>query len=503
MLRIAVGSFVHEANTFAPYPSTWEDITACLFHEGQSLIDNAQSFESAIPGFLSTETDEGIEWVPLISCALPGGSGPLTYQAYVKLRDVVLRAIRSAGRLDACLLSIGGGMVVEQSDLEDADGHLLAEVRAVLPDECRLGVALDMHANVTQQMIDSADIMMAYQTFPPHWDKHEIGARIGALIVAAVHGDIAPVMALASAPMLLQPEVQGTRSGPMRDVMADAATAVARDRILGVSMVAGFGWCDVPEAGTSVIVISDGDRTLAAELADALAERWFARRDQFRFPLVPRHQAVARAAAHTGSRPLLLCDHADNVGAGGAGDATGLLAALLANGVSDAAYSPTCDPDAVAACIAGGVGSHVTLSLGGKRDPQDGTPLSITGLVRLISDGNYVNTGRLWTGRPGRLGRTAVVTVDGIDIVVSERPSSGMDPAVFTSNGIEVGSKSVIVVKSQIFAPESYGDLCDDYVVVDGEGWATSNFSRFSYTKLRRPIFPLDADAEYRTVQLA
>jgi microcystin degradation protein MlrC len=304
-------------------------------------------------------------------------------------------------------------------------------------------------------------------------------------------------MALAAAPMLLQPEAQGTLDSPMRDVMADAAAVAARAGVLGVSMIAGFGWCDVPEAGASVIVITDGDRGRAEALAAGLAERWFDRREAFRYPLVPRDNAVVRALAHGGPKPLLLCDHADNVGAGGAGDATRLLAALLAGGAHNVAYSPTCDPAAVAGCVEAGVGSTVTVSLGGKRDRQHGEPLEVSGRVRLISDGVYRNSGELWTGNAGLLGRCAVLVVGGIEIVISERPNSGADPAVLTSNGIDPATKSVIVIKSQIFGPKSYGDIVSEHIVVDGEGLASSNFTRFSYAKLRRPIFPLDSDVTF------
>jgi len=117
--------------------------------------------------------------------------------------------------------------------------------------------------------------------------------------------------------------------------------------------------------------------------------------------------------------------------------------------------------------------------------------------VRLISDGVYRNTGRLWTGKEGQLGRCAVLVVGGLEIVISERANSGADPAVLTSNGVDPATKSVVVIKSQIFGPKSYGEIVDEHIIVDGEGWATSNFTRFSYRKLRRPIFPLDPDARF------
>jgi microcystin degradation protein MlrC len=496
MLRIAVGSVVHEANTFSPRIVDWDEVRgAHPFLADDEVISRAGSLETAIEGFLAVEGE--IEWVPLISSALPGGAGCLSLEAFEGLREALVSRIRGAGPLDACLLSIGGGMVVDHPGLEDADGHMLAAIREALPDGCRLGVALDMHANLTPLMVDAADVMLAYQTFPPHWDKREIGTTIARLVLAAARGEINPVTALATAPMLLQPESQDTLSSPMKDVLADAAAASAEPGVLAVSMVAGFGWCDVVEAGTSVLAITDGDRDLAERVASDLAVRWFERRDDFRFPHVSIADAIEQAVAHDDPKPLLLCDHSDNVGAGGAGDATELLAALLRRGATGVAYATICDPEAVALCVDAGIGAEVGLKLGGKRDPIHPRPLELRGLVKSVSDGRYRNTGRLWTDKQGDLGRCVVLGVDGIDVIVSERPTGAADPGVLTSNGLEPSQYSTIVIKSQIFGPKSYGDLAARHVVVAGQGLASSDFTNFTYRRLRRPIFPLDPDVSF------
>ncbi len=160
------------------------------------------------------------------------------------------------------------------------------------------------------------------------------------------------------------------------------------------------------------------------------------------------------------------------------------------------ACSPTCDPEAVAACIEAGVGSDVTVSLGGKRDPRHGEPLEVSGRVRLISDGAYRNSGKLWTGNGGSSAVTVLVA-GGIEIVISERPDGGADPAVLTSNGIDPQTKSVIVIKSQIFGPKSYGEAVSDHVVVDGEGWATSDFHPPPLHQAAPADLPLDDDVTF------
>jgi microcystin degradation protein MlrC len=496
LLRVAVGSVVHEANTFSPRRINWADIQANPFLTGDDVVARAATLDTAVPGLMRIAEWADVELVPLLS-AVPGGAGRLTVAAFERLRDELTSRLVAAGRLDACLLSLGGGMVADREDLEDADGELLTAVRAVLPPGCRLGVALDMHANVTEKMLAAADVMLAYQTFPPHWDKVEIGGRIAELVLSAVREEIEPVMALARPPMLLQPETQDTLRSPMKDALELARHSCERPGVLAASMVAGFAWCDVPEAGTSVIVVADRNRDLAQRVAGELARGWFELRDAFRFNLTPVEDAVERALGHTSPPALMLCDPADNPGAGGAGDSTVLLERLLARGVRGACFATLCDPAAVAACVAAGLGGDVELPLGGKLDPEHSPPLKVRGRVESLSDGRYVNTGALWTGARGNLGRTAVLVVEGVEIVLTERPNGAFDPAVFTSNGVDPSRRAVIAVKSQIFAPRAFAELIAESVVVDTPGWATTDFTRLPYRKLRRPIFPLDPEVSF------
>jgi microcystin degradation protein MlrC len=283
----------------------------------------------------------------------------------------------------------------------------------------------------------------------------------------------------------------------MSELLELARAEAGRPGVLAVSLLPGFAWSDVPAAGASVLALADGDAALAERTAGALAARWFERRSDFAFPLVPVADAVTRALAAATAQPVLLCDHADNVGAGGAGDSTELLAALLERGAADVAYAVLCDPDAVAHCVRAGVGARVTLPLGGRRDPAHSAPLAAMGEVRVISDGAYRNAGPLWTGAAGSLGRAVVLALDGVDVIVSERPNGAFDPAVFTSLGIDPFAKRALVVKSAVFAPRAYEGRVAEVIVVDGHGWATSNFLRLPYTKVRRPIHPLDHDARY------
>jgi microcystin degradation protein MlrC len=498
MLRIGIGGIVHEASTFSTVRFGPDEIRACPFHDGQAVIERAATLETAIPGFLQLDDPE-VEWVPLLTSFAPSG-GQLTVAGYEWLRDQLFTRIRAAGHLDGCLLSLHGGMVIDHPAMLDADGILLQELRGVLPVGCRLAGTMDMHATVTPRMVEHADLLMAYQTFPPHWDKHDIGLQLARLLVRSVRGEIDPVMGWSKPPMLLQPESHDSRRPPMQSVLAEARAAAQRPGMLAVSMVCGFGWCDVPDAGASVLTIADDDRQLAQETAAELAQFWFDRRDQFVVELVPIAEAVTRAAravADSATRPVLLCDQADNTGAGGSGDSTALLAELLKQGVTNAALGAICDAAAVATCVAAGVGHRVRLSLGEKLNDRGASPLEVEGRVKTLSDGQYRNSGTMWIDMAGDLGRAATVTVDGVDVIIVEKANSAWDPAVFVTLGIDPRVKSIVAIKSQIFGLEGFAGLYSEFIDVDGEGWGTTNFRRLPYERVRRPISPLDTDVSF------
>jgi microcystin degradation protein MlrC len=358
---------------------------------------------------------------------------------------------------------------------------------------------MDMHATVTPKMVEHADLLMAYQTFPPHWDKRDRGLELAKLLLRSVRGEVDPVMGWSKPPMMLQPESHDSRRPPMQPMLAAARAAAGRPGMLDVSMVCGFAWCDVPDAGVSVLTIADGSKQLAQDTAAELAQMWFDRREQFVAELVPIPEAVARArrAAESAAKPVLLCDQADNTGAGGSGDSTALLAEMLKQGVTNAALGAICDAAAVAACVSAGVRGKVRLSLGEKLHDRGATPLEVEGTVKTVSDGYYRNSGTMWVGMAGDLGRAATVTIDGIDVIVVEKPNSAWDPAVFVTLGIDPRVKSIVAVKSQIFGLEGFAGLYSEFIDVDGEGWGTTNFRRLPYQRVRRPISPLDADVRF------
>jgi microcystin degradation protein MlrC len=267
-------------------------------------------------------------------------------------------------------------------------------------------------------------------------------------------------------------------------------------RVISVSVFAGFPHADIPDAGLGVYVVTDDAHDLAESLAEELAQTAWAHRHEFVHHGLPVTEAVARGLAADG-RPIVLADMADNTGGGAAGDRTEVLRELVRAGARSAVVACLWDPAAVQACIRAGVGSRVTLAVGGKVDDRHGAPLTVTGTVRTLSDGRFVHKGSMLRGLPGRLGPTAVLDVDGVKVILISLRWQTLDPEMLRFVGIEPADEKIVVVKSTIHYRAAFEPLAREIVEVDAPGLSSSSLARFAFKRIRRPIFPLDPDATY------
>ncbi|MDP6126412.1 MAG: MlrC C-terminal domain-containing protein, partial [Candidatus Latescibacteria bacterium] len=261
--------------------------------------------------------------------------------------------------------------------------------------------------------------------------------------------------------------------------------------VLAVNVFGGFAYSDVPHAGCSVMTVTDGEKSLAQATADDLADEVWRRRHEFAKGLPDAEEAVRAAIAETDGL-VVLADTGDNVGGGSPGDGTVLLSELLEQG-ADGALALLCDPDAVAKAIEAGVTNEVTLSVGGNHDHLHGTPLSVTGTVRLISDGRWINRGEMHDGVSENQGRTAVVDLGGVTLVLTERKHYMWNLEQLRAIGIEPKDQQIIVNKSAIAYRAAYGPIAATMIEVATPGACPVDLSAISYHRIKRPVFPLDA----------
>jgi len=489
-MRVVIAMFKHETNTFSPVPTPLESFGKDGPAYGRAAYEAFKGTNTPMAAYIDLAEAAGAEIeTPIAAEAYP--SGPVERAAYRRCCDAVCEAVERG--CDALLLDLHGAMVGEETD--DGEGTLLARVRAIAP-ALPIAVALDLHANLTAQMVDNATAIAGYKTYP-HVDMYQAGETAGRIVLRAMHGEVRPVMAWNNRPMLAHTLRMGTDASPMTDLVAMSGAAEA-EGALAATVFGGFPLADFHDAGLSAVVVTDGDADRARTVCEGLLAAAWDRRAEFVYHAEPLADSLARGKGLDGG-PILLIDHADNCASGGTQDTTAVLAEVMRQRLEDVAVAAIRDPEAVAQMIDAGVGARVTLPLGGKvampAIRRDGEPLEVSGIVRLISDGEFTIRGPMYTGVRAHMGRSVVLDTGKVEIVVIERNHEPFDLGVFRSLGIEPTAKRYLLLKSRIHYRAGFLPIAKHIVECDGVGVTSSDYSLFPFKKVRRPIYPLDLDA--------
>lgn len=492
-MRIAIGQLMEESNTFVRQRADLDHFRENQLLYGEDIVPRLRGTRVEVAGFLDALTQAGVEVVPTVAASCVS-SGPVPRETFETLKAALLTRLAAAGRVDGVLLALHGSMVLE--DDPDGEGALLAAVRVQIGPSVPIVVTLDLHANITPRMVQEADALVGYDTYP-HIDLYETGVKGAGLLVATVRGEVHPVIVFARSPMIVPAEGMGTGDQPMVDLIAEAKRLEQRPGVLSVSLFPVQPWLDIPSTGFSVVVVVDGSRR-AAEIEPAVRElawrAWEARRG-FEANLLQVDDAIRRALAADGG-PFVLSESADSTGSGSPGDSAAVLGRLLALGVREHCLATVVDPPAVARAIEAGVGAEVTTAVGGRLDPRYSAPVTITGRVHILSDGRFVASDQRARGVLARMGRAAVIGVGTISILVTERPAFTVDPALYRSVGLEPRDAKIVVVKSPLQFRASYGAYAKALWVVDTPGPSTARLTRLPWQNLSRPLFPFDDDFE-------
>jgi microcystin degradation protein MlrC len=364
-------------------------------------------------------------------------------------------------------------------------------VRAALGPKVPLAVTLDFHGNVSPQMAETANILVGYQTYP-HIDQRQRGLVAAEILTRAVKGEVRPVCYVAKPPMLLNLLGQDTAREPMAGLMRQCRKMEQQPGILSVSLMAGFPYADVPEMGASVIVVADANRTHAKAAAEELAKAMWDVREQLNV-VSPQPEEAVRQAITCTQLPALLIDLGDNIGGGSAGDGTVLLTELLkqhAKGFVVAIYAP----GAVEQAKAAGVGGTLEVAVGGSTGDLHGPPVRIHGLVRSLHDGKWVEVEARHGGRrQNDQGHTAVLDLGDDNLVVlNSLRTPPFSLGQLTSLGIDPRTAKAIVVKAAVAYKAAYVPIGGTIIEVDTPGLTAINAARFTYKRIKRPMYPLE-----------
>jgi microcystin degradation protein MlrC len=487
MVRLAALGLSHEANSFEPTPVSLEAMIAAGIHRGDELRAEHAGANTTMAGYLAAEKLAGVEVVPLLHTP-DSAAGPISAEAFAALAGELTAALEENGPFDGVLAALHGAAVAE--GCLDVDGYLLGRFREIVGSRVPIGVALDLHANISAEMVRNASVLSTYRT-NPHVDAKERAEEVAALVVRAARGEITPTPAFEPVPAVINILCQGTDEAPMREIMADLDRLLGEPGVLSAAVAEGYPYADVPEMGMSVVVVTDADAAGARRHAVALAEKVWARRAQFGCDAATPTAAIRGAAAAVRT-PVLLLDVGDNIGGGAPGDSVELLAAARSAGLSSL-VTTVVDPDAVEACRAAGVGASLTVALGA----PPGVEAVATVLV--LDRGIYADDGPTHAGiRRFDSGPTAAVRLDtGQTVVLCSQAQAAVSPAQLTSLGLDLASFQAVVAKGVHSPIAGYGPLVAETIRVNTGGITRADVKSFEYKFRRRPLYPFEADAAY------
>ncbi len=484
MPRIAIGGFQHETNTFAPVkadylsfaePGGWPGLT-----RGADMLDTFDGMNLPIAGFIA-EARGRHDLVPL-TWAQATPAAHVTEDAFERIAGAILEDLRAALPVDAVYLDSHGAMVCEH--LEDGEGELLARVRALVGPDLPLVASLDLHANVTPQMVAEADLLIAYKTYP-HIDMAETGGRAAVLLDRVLSGESLPGKAFRKLPFLIPIQAGCTMVEPAKGLYGRIGEIEA-GRAASVSFAAGFGPADIWECGPAVMAYAP-TQAAAERAADALTDEILEREAEFTLRIWEPAAAVshARTRAASAGKPMVLADSQDNPGGGGSSDTVGLLAALVAGGAEDAALAILYDPEAAAAAHAAGLAATLNLGLGAKSGMAGHSPYQASFTVESLGDGRFTCTGPFDKGLHMNLGPMAALQIGGVRVVVASRKVQASDRQIFRHLGIEPEAQKILGLKSSVHFRADFTPIAEEILVVKAPGANALDYTELPYRNLR------------------
>ena len=482
-MRLAIGGFQHETNTFAPVKATFEDFLAPDawpgLVRGVDLLDAVRGINLPAAGFIQEALESHHTVVPLTWCSATP-SAQVTRDAYERIAAMLIEDLHNAGNIDAIYLDLHGAMVAEHVD--DADGELLRRIRQVLGESIPIIASLDFHANVSPLMVTQASALISYRTYP-HTDMASSGARAMRLLRDVRQWPLASH--LCQLPFLIPLPSQSTLVPPLSSII-DEVVRLETGAVRSLNLTPGFPAADVAECGPAIFGYAEELAALQSSVERIRAmvaecEREFELKV---FTIDAALHEIAGAPFVSG-RPIVLADTQDNPGGGGTSDTTSLLKALAASPAQCVLAGLMFDPQAAAHAHEAGTGAHIDLELGGRAGTPGETPFAAHFEVLALGDGKFSATGPFYAGSRMDLGPMALLRTGELQIAVSSRKQQAADRAMFHHLQVDPRDFGVVVLKSSVHFRADFGPIASRILVVEAPGSNVADPGKLSFKKLR------------------
>ena len=482
-MRLFSATLATETNTFSPLPTSLAAYRECVILRPGEHPD-ATPLMCTAPLWVARRR-AAVEKFTMVegSCFAASPAGLTNRADYEFMRDTILAELKAAQPVDGVLLGLHGAMVAH--GYEDVEGDIIERTREIVGTSAVIGVELDPHCHLTLKRVRLSDIVVLYKEFP-HTDVVERAEDLLGLVLRTIRGEIRPVMSLFDCRQIGS---YPTTLPLMRGFVDRIKGLEGKDRILSISLGHCFPYADVSELSGRVLVVADGDKSAADALASRIGAEFVAMRGRTAPDYLAPDAAIDAALAAPGE-PVVLADPADNAGGGAPSDNTTILRRLLDRHVERATIGPMWDPVAAKLCFDAGEGARFPLRFGGKTGPASGTPVDAEVEVVSLRRDCWQSFGP--TQVP--LGDCAAIRIGGVEVVLIEKRTQALGLELFSNLGIDPRGRKILAVKSTNHFMAAFGPIAHKVVYVDADGPLDRNYARIPYTKVQRPIWPLDQD---------
>jgi len=493
-MRIAVGGFQHETNTFAPSKAGFERFATGEgwppLSVGVEIADRLADANIPAAGAIRALHDAGHRTLGL-AWAAANPSAQVTRDAFERIAGEIVARLEAAGAVDGVYLDLHGAMVTEH--LDDGEGELLARVRQVVGPKVPVVASLDLHANVTRAMVERANAMVAYRTYP-HVDMARTGERAALLLDEMLRSGRPLAKSARTLDFLTGLPSQGTTIEPGKRLYA-LLERLEQEHGAVLSFTPGFPMADVPECGMAAFGMGADEarvQVAVAALRQAIADA----EGEFRMDLHTPDEAVRRAIERGApGSPVVLADTQDNPGAGGNGDTTGLLSSLLRHDAPGSVLGLLVDPASAKQAHEVGERHAARFRLGEISGVPGHLPLEGEFIVEKLGDGRFTCTGPMFRGFRMDLGPMALLRRGNVRVVLASVKCQAGDQAMFRHVGIEPREERVLALKSSVHFRADFEPIAREVLVVVAPGPAKADPAAFGWKRLRaglrlRPLGP-------------
>lgn len=489
-MRVVTGGISHETSTFTTVATNLKSYKDRFYLHGDQILNVFHGTNSPLGGFIDGAETHGFELIPtVLATAQP--SGPTPRDLFDAILDELLDRIAEAGAIDGVLLSLHGSMVAGDLDrtdgIDDAEGYILAAVRQLIGPDVPILVQLDIHSNVSQEMVDQASVLIGRKSYP-EIDMAERSRECADILMRILKDGVCPTMALHQIPMFWGMN-QVTAHSPMREAIAELHWITTQPGVICGSIATCYYLADVPNMGSSVYIVTNNDQNLAQVYADQLGNWLFERRTEWHYPLLSTCDALQEAESD-GCYPVIFADVWDNTGGGSPGDSTGMLRTFIEAGLQDACVLYIVDPESIAQCQKAGVGTTLMLDVGGKSSSLQGDPIPIKAEVVALSDGHFHYDGPMYAGLAGNMGPSAHIEQDGIHVLLVTQREQPFDTAFSRTLNLDLQRMKYIGVKSAAHFRAGFEAWSGAIHVVSEPSVHT--LKDLTFNRLGRKLYPLD-----------